>query len=75
MSLTFSDDVTMNSQIFSAKDGTKSDLSVNSLLVKAPSFTPIILYQAGNSPISYLIGDDTKKTMFNIPINTTGNQD
>lgn len=75
MSLAFSNDVTMNNQIFSAKDGTKSDLHVNSLLIKAPSFTPIILYQAGSNPISYLIGDDTKKTLFNIPINTTGNQD
>ena len=70
----FGDDVSINDQIFYVLDGTKSALSIQNLLIKAPSYTPVVVQVAGHSPISYLIGDDTGETQFQIPINTTGDQ-
>jgi hypothetical protein len=70
----FGEDVTINDQIFYVLDGTKSALSIQNLLIKAPSYTPVVVQIAGHSPISYLIGDSTGETKFQIPINTTGDQ-
>lgn len=73
MSVTFSKDVTINTQIFSGQ--TKSDLSISTLLIQAPSFTPVIFVQSGEDPKPFLIGDDTKELFFNIPIRTVGNME
>lgn len=71
----FGSDVSIVSQFLFQPGGTKTVISINTLEVKAPSYTPIIFFISGHSPVSYLIGDDSNKKSYIIRnLSTVGNQ-